>query len=69
MISHITPDRRDIVYDDRAHQAGLPVTVHHRHGVAEPAVLVMDPGQMELYAVQLEQAIAKRKAAQERVPR
>ncbi|WP_051799182.1 hypothetical protein [Streptomyces sp. NRRL S-337] len=69
MISHITPDRRDVVYDSRAHQAGLPVTVHHHHGVAEPAILVMDPGQMELYALQLERAIAKRKAALESVPR
>lgn len=65
MISHITPDQRDITYDHRAEQAGLPVTVHYRDGRTEPTILVMVPGQVEVYAIQLEQAIAKRKAARE----
>ncbi|MCX4635039.1 hypothetical protein OG301_30725 [Streptomyces platensis] len=65
MISHVTIDRRDLTYDPRAQQAALPVTIHHREGDTEPSLLVMDPGQVELYAIQLEQAIAKRKAAQE----
>ncbi|QIY58264.1 hypothetical protein HEP86_31870 [Streptomyces sp. RPA4-5] len=65
MISHVTIDRRDLTYDPRAQQAALPVTIHHRGGDTEPSLLVMDPGQVELYAIQLEQAIAKRKAAQE----
>lgn len=65
MISHITLDQRDITYDPRAQQAALPVTIHHREGATEPSVLVMDPGQVELYAIQLERAIAKRQAAQE----
>ncbi|MFF3544404.1 hypothetical protein [Streptomyces platensis] len=65
MISHITIDRRDLTYDPRAQQAALPVTIHHREGDTEPSLLVMDPGQVELYAIQLERAIAMRKAAQE----
>ncbi|MFE6741603.1 hypothetical protein [Streptomyces tubercidicus] len=69
MISHITIDQRDIVYDSRAQQAALSVTVHHRDGATEPSLLVMDPGQVELYAIQLDQAIARRKTAQEGVSR
>ncbi|MFI9076277.1 hypothetical protein ACIGW8_07200 [Streptomyces sioyaensis] len=65
MTSHITIDQRDIAYDSRAQQAALPVTIHHRDGTTEPSVLVMDPGQVELYAIQLERAIAQRKAAQD----
>ncbi|MEU6330443.1 MULTISPECIES: hypothetical protein [unclassified Streptomyces] len=65
MISHVTIDQRDIAYDPRAQQAALSVTVHHRDGETEPSVLVMSPGQVELYAIQLEQAREKRKAAQE----
>ncbi|MGP8299870.1 hypothetical protein ACTPOK_18465 [Streptomyces inhibens] len=65
MISHITIDQQDVAYDPRAQQAALPVTIHHRDGALEPSVLVMDPGQVELYAIQLERAIAQRKAAQE----
>ncbi|MGW1791822.1 hypothetical protein ACWCO0_28730 [Streptomyces tubercidicus] len=67
MISHITIDQRDITYDSRAQQAALSVTVHHRDGATEPSLLVMDPGQVELYAIQLDQAIARRKTAQEGV--
>ncbi|GAA2613670.1 hypothetical protein [Streptomyces tubercidicus] len=69
MISHITINQRDIVYDSRAQQAALSVTVHHRDGATEPSLLVMDPGQVELYAIQLDQAIARRKTAQEGVSR
>lgn len=65
MISQVTIDKRDLAYDPRAQQAAVPVTIHHPDGVTEPSVLVMNPGQMELYAIQLEQAIAKRKASQE----
>lgn len=65
MGSHITIDQRDISYDARAQQAALPVTIHHRDGGTEPSVLVMTPGQVELYAIQLERAMAMRKAAQE----
>ncbi|MFI1160596.1 hypothetical protein [Streptomyces sioyaensis] len=67
MISHVTIDQRDVTYDPRAEQAALPVTIHHRDGLTQRSVLVMDPGQMELYAIQLEQAIAKRKASREAV--
>ncbi|MEU8784324.1 hypothetical protein [Streptomyces sp. NPDC048637] len=69
MISHITIDQRDIAYDSRAQQAALSVTVHHRDGATEPSLLVMDPGQVELYAIQLDQAIAQRKSAQEEASR
>ncbi|MGW3010923.1 hypothetical protein ACWC9R_19130 [Streptomyces sp. NPDC001219] len=65
MISHITIDQRDIAYDSRAQQAALSVTIHHRDGATEPSLLVMDPGQVELYAIQLDRAIAERKRTQE----
>lgn len=65
MISHVTIDQRDIAYDPRAQQAALAVTVHRRDGGTESSVLVMNPGQVELYAIQLEQAMEKRKATQE----
>ncbi|MFC9884510.1 hypothetical protein ACFVJW_33625 [Streptomyces libani] len=65
MSSHVTIDQRDLSYDARAQQAALPVTIHYRDGGTEPSVLVMTPGQVELYAIQLERAIALRKTAQE----
>ncbi|AGP55046.1 hypothetical protein [Streptomyces rapamycinicus] len=60
MISHITVDRRDATYDHHAEQAVLPVTVHHRDGRTEPTRLVMDPGQVELYFLQLGRLIDTR---------
>ncbi|MEU5271494.1 hypothetical protein [Streptomyces hygroscopicus] len=63
MISHITIDRRDATYDHHAEQAVLPVTVHHRDGRTERTRLVMAPGQVELYHLQLGRMISERTAA------
>ncbi|MFF9482594.1 hypothetical protein [Streptomyces sp. NPDC014733] len=65
MISHITLDRKDVSYDHREGRATFAVTVHHRDGHTEPSVLKLEPGQVEVYALQLEMAIDKRKAAKE----
>ncbi len=65
MISHITLDRKDVSYDHREGRATFAVTVHHRDGRTESSVLKLEPGQVEVYALQLEKAIDKRKAAKE----
>ncbi|MEU1945714.1 hypothetical protein ABZ554_25620 [Streptomyces sp. NPDC020125] len=63
MIAHITIDRRDATYDHHAEQAVLPVTIHHHDGRTEPSRLVMDPGQVEVYRIQLGQLIRARAEA------
>ena len=63
MISHITPDRRDLRYNHQAQHTELPVTIHYRDGRTETGTMVMDPGQVELYASQLAQSIAARERA------
>lgn len=60
MITHITIDRHDARYDHQAEQAVLPVTAH-RDGRTEPTRLVIQPGQVELYMIQLEQIIYARR--------
>lgn len=65
MISHITLDRKDVSYDHSEGRATFAVTVHHRDGRTEPGVLKVEPGQVEVYALQLGRAIDKRKAAKE----
>ncbi|MEU5607971.1 hypothetical protein AB0H03_04305 [Streptomyces sparsogenes] len=66
MISHITIDKKDATYDHRAGQAALSVTVHHRDGRTEQSRLVMDPGQVELFTIQLGQLIETRAHARRR---
>ena len=66
MISHITIDRRDATYDHHAEQAVLPVTGHHRDGRTERTRLVMDPGQVEAYRLQLGRIIRTRAEARKR---
>ncbi|WP_413798896.1 hypothetical protein [Streptomyces iranensis] len=66
MISHITIDRRDATYDHHAEQAVLPVTVHYGDGRTKRTRLVMDPGQVELYHLQLGQLIDTRAEARKR---
>ncbi|MFF4476044.1 hypothetical protein ACFY1A_03235 [Streptomyces sp. NPDC001520] len=63
MIAHITIDRRDAAYDHHAEQAVLPVTIHHHDGRTERTRLVMDPGQVELYYIRLDQIIDSRAEA------
>ncbi|MFD4144136.1 hypothetical protein [Streptomyces sp. NPDC058572] len=64
-VTHVTPLRRDAVYDHRAAQAALPVTVHYEDGGACETVLVLTPAQVELYSIQFTRLIAARESARE----
>ncbi|MPY63685.1 hypothetical protein FNH08_42965 [Streptomyces spongiae] len=57
--------KRDAVYDHRAQQAALPVTVHYEDGGACETMLVLTPAQVELYYSQLGQLIKARESARE----
>ncbi|MFS8359076.1 hypothetical protein ACLVWO_05860 [Streptomyces sp. CWNU-52H] len=65
--THVTPMRRDAVYDHRAQQAALAVTVHHEDGGSYESVLILTPAQVELYHAQLERVLDARQSALERV--
>ncbi|MFQ6197720.1 hypothetical protein [Streptomyces sp. NPDC000405] len=62
-ITHVSLGGRDIIYDHRAHQAALPVQLHHADGTATESALILTPGQVELLHLQFEQAISKRREA------
>lgn len=62
-ITHVSPGGRDVIYDHRAHQAAIPVQLHHADGTASESALVLTPGQVELLHLQLEQAIDQRREA------
>ncbi|MET7386516.1 hypothetical protein ACFYPT_19255 [Streptomyces sp. NPDC005529] len=64
-VSHCTPMRRDAVYDHRASQAALPVTVHYEDGGTCESFLVLTPAQVELYNIQFLQLIEARDSARE----
>ncbi|MFI0980426.1 hypothetical protein ACH4SP_25905 [Streptomyces sp. NPDC021093] len=57
---------RDISYDHRAAQAALPVEVHYRNGTTVPALVVLDPAEMERWHMQLGRALDAREKAQGR---
>ncbi|MEV8055135.1 hypothetical protein AB0P37_01060 [Streptomyces antimycoticus] len=59
-VTHVSPLKRDVIYDHRAQQAALPVMVHHEDGGISESVLILTPGQVELYRVQLDHIIKKR---------
>ncbi|MFJ3494836.1 hypothetical protein ACIPPJ_14740 [Streptomyces sp. NPDC086091] len=65
-VTHATPMRRDAVYDHRAQQAALAVTVHFEDGGSCDAMLVLTPAQVELHHAQLERLLDARQSAQER---
>ncbi|MFJ8488645.1 hypothetical protein ACIRBZ_09735 [Streptomyces sp. NPDC094038] len=65
-VTHVTPMRRDAVYDHRAQQSALVVTVHYEDGGSCEAMLVLTPAQVELYHNQLERLLGARESAQER---
>ncbi len=67
-VSHVAPADRDLAYDADAGQIRLPVTVHFTDGTTEETVLRLGPGRVELFAVQIEQAIARRAKAQRAMP-
>ncbi|WP_199293876.1 hypothetical protein [Streptomyces sp. GMY02] len=63
LVTQVTPVRRDAIYDHRAQQAALPVTVHYEDGGTCETVLVLTPAQVELYSIQFTQLIAARASA------
>lgn len=63
-ITHVTPQRRDVVYDHRAQQAALPVTVHHADGGTSESLLILSPAEVELCHLQLDQILGRREKAQ-----
>ncbi|MFB7931874.1 hypothetical protein ACFC4C_22515 [Streptomyces sp. NPDC056039] len=62
-VTHVTPMKRDAVYDHRAQQAAVRVTVHYEDGGTCETMLVLTPGQVELYHLQLGQLIEARESA------
>jgi regulator of extracellular matrix RemA (YlzA/DUF370 family) len=64
-VTHATPLKRDATYDHRAQQAALGIEVHHTDGRSTRSALVLTPDQVELYAIQFEQLIAKREQARQ----
>ncbi|WP_455356305.1 hypothetical protein [Streptomyces sp. SYSU K217416] len=60
LVEHVTPLKRDVRYDHKAEQAVLPVRVHFRDGRKVDTTLLLDPGQMQVLAIQLERAISTR---------
>lgn len=65
MITHATPIKRDVTYDDHAHQAALSIALHRPDGRTEEMSPILTPGEVELCAMQLERAIARREFARE----
>lgn len=65
-VTHVTPVRRDAVYDSRAQQAAMAVTVHYEDGGACESMLVLTPAQVELYYNQLGHMLKARESAQDR---
>ncbi|MFI6702402.1 hypothetical protein ACIBJC_26165 [Streptomyces sp. NPDC050509] len=57
--------RRDAVYDQRASQAALPVTVHYEDGGTCETLLVLTPAQVELYSLQFLRLIEARDSTRE----
>ncbi|MBT2458270.1 hypothetical protein J7E98_26925 [Streptomyces sp. ISL-86] len=62
-MSHIAPAHRDVRYDGRTGHAQLPVEVCLRDGTKVAATLNMDPGQVQLLAIQLVRGISLREQA------
>ncbi|MCX4725828.1 hypothetical protein [Streptomyces sp. NBC_01306] len=66
-ITHVTPAKMgDAVYDHRAQQAALPITLHHEDGGTSESVLILTPSQVELYNMQFAQLIKRRESARGR---
>ncbi|MET9429815.1 hypothetical protein [Streptomyces sp. NPDC003036] len=61
-ITHVTPQRRDAIYDHRAQQAALPVTIHHADGGTSESLLVLSPAEVEMCHLQLDKIIEQREA-------
>lgn len=59
-VTHVTPQTRDLSYNPASDQAALSVYLHLPDGRIEPSLLVLEPGQMEMYRNQLTQALSCR---------
>ncbi|MFE6401788.1 hypothetical protein [Streptomyces alboflavus] len=66
MVTHATPKRRDIRYEPANQRTTVPITVHQLDGTAVDTLLVLTPDELQMYAIQLEQAIEQRRKTQER---
>ncbi|MFE9256031.1 hypothetical protein [Streptomyces sp. NPDC006879] len=64
-VTHITPMHRDALYDSRAQQGALRVSVHYEDGGTAESLLVLTPDQVELYACQFQRIIAQREQAKD----
>ncbi|MGM9332121.1 MULTISPECIES: hypothetical protein [Streptomyces] len=64
-VTHVTPLKRDPVYDHRARQAAVPVTVHYEDGDTCETILVLTSMQVELYYLQFDQLIEAAETARE----
>ncbi|WFB08771.1 hypothetical protein LRS74_18280 [Streptomyces sp. LX-29] len=62
-VTHATPLKRDVIYDRRAQQAALAIRLHCADGSALDSALILTPDQVELYHLQLAQAIEQRAIA------
>lgn len=51
--THVTPLKREAVYDHRAGQGALPVQVHYEDGGTRETVLIVTCEEMEFYAYQV----------------
>ncbi|WP_240351528.1 hypothetical protein [Streptomyces olivoreticuli] len=63
--THVTPMKRDAVYDHHAQQGTVPVQIHYEDGGTSEALLVLTPDQMELYHYQVGRIIGLRGKARE----
>ncbi|MFI9626887.1 hypothetical protein [Streptomyces sp. NPDC052042] len=64
-VTHVTPMKRDAVYDHRAQQAAVPVTVHYEDGSVCETLLVLTALQVELYYMQFDHLIEAQESTQE----
>ncbi len=52
-VTHVSALKRDVSYDHRAQQGGLPVLVHYEDGGTSESLLVLTPDQLELLGYQV----------------
>ncbi|MFF8992353.1 hypothetical protein ACF09H_20915 [Streptomyces sp. NPDC014983] len=64
-VSHVTPVKRDAVYDHRAQQAAVPVIVHYADGATCETLLVLTEMQVDMCYMQFDQLIETRETARE----
>ncbi|MGA5729843.1 hypothetical protein ACPCI1_14470 [Streptomyces seoulensis] len=62
-VTRVTPVKRDAVYDHRAQQAAVPVTVHYEDGSICETLLVLTTMQVELYYMQFDALIEAKDSA------